>query len=69
MASEKNGSPSSRAIPACSSIMATSRTFLTRRLKSVNGKATCTMTVPYVSTITITPLDARMSERPGQGAK
>ena len=46
IASEKNGSPSRNAIERCSQIIATSSTFFSRRLKSVNGKATCTITVP-----------------------
>lgn len=46
IASEKNGSPSRNAIERCSQIIATSSTFFSRRLKSVNGNATCTITVP-----------------------
>ena len=46
IASEKNGRPSRTAMQACSSIIATSSTFFTRRLNRVKGKATCTITVP-----------------------
>ncbi len=46
MAREKNGSPSRTAIPMCSPIITTSSTFFARRLRSANGKATCTITVP-----------------------
>ncbi len=69
IAREKNGNPSSTAIPACSSIIAPSSTFLIRRLNTVNGNATCTATVPYDSSITSVPLPATTDDSSGHGVK
>ena len=69
IAIEKNGSPSSTAIDRCSTIISTSRVFFTRLLNSVKGKATCTITVPYVMIRTINPLLTTRSPNAGQGAK
>ncbi|CAM5269231.1 hypothetical protein STENM223S_02546 [Streptomyces tendae] len=67
VAEGEEGQSSTTAITACSRIMKPSRTFLTRRLNSVNGKATCTTTVTYVTSITRVPLAVSSPASDGQG--